>query len=172
MDIFGIINEENLLVILAAMAFIIIILIVTTILILIKSIKLKRNYDVFMSGFYEDKNFADIVETLINEVKYQEKKSIDIGKRVALLENNIVFAIQKSAVLRFKAFENKGGDQSFSVALLDAKNNGFVITSIYNDGLSSVYAKEIKAGTSEHRLSEEEIKVLENAKKIPTGKLT
>lgn len=172
MDIFGIINEENLLLILAVMAVLIISLLVTTVFVLFKSIKLKRSYDVFMSGFYENKDFENVFETLINEVKYQEKKSIDIGKRIAVLENNIVFAIQKSAVLRFKAFENKGGDQSFSIAMLDAKNNGFVITSIYNDGLSSVYAKEIKEGASEHRLSDEEIKVLESAKKIPAGKLT
>ena len=67
-------------------------------------------------------------------------------------------------MIRYKAFENSGGDQSFSLALLDKKDNGFVITSIYNEGNSSMYGKEIKEGKSEHRLSEEELKVLENAK--------
>ena len=164
MNIKDILIDSNLLVLLGTMVAVLMILTVFVIILLFKTKKLKRRYNTFMSGFYENKDLEEILETMVNQVKYQEEKSIDLGKRIGMIENNIKFAIQKAAIIRYKAFDNNGGDQSFSLALLDNKDNGFVITSIYNDGISSMYGKEIKEGKSEHRLSEEELKVLENAK--------
>jgi len=58
-----------------------------------------------------------------------------------------------------------GGDQSFSLALLDKRNSGVVITSLYAREGNRVYGKPIKEGTSEYPLSEEEKKAIEEAKK-------
>jgi len=158
-------NDINLFIILCTIAFIIIILTVLAVIMLVKYVKLKKRYDIFMSGFYEDRNFEEMLDMMTGQIEFQEKKSIDISKRLSVLENNVQFALQKTGIVRYKAFENKGGDQSFSIALLDRKNNGFVITSIYNDGVSSVYGKEIKEGESVHRLSDEEKTALDKARR-------
>jgi hypothetical protein len=66
-------------------------------------------------------------------------------------------------VLRYNPFDNVGGDQSFSIALLDANNNGFVITSLYAREGTRVFAKPIKNGESEFPLSEEEKEAINRA---------
>jgi len=56
-----------------------------------------------------------------------------------------------------------GGNQSFVIAMLDNKNNGFIISSLFTDEGNRVYAKTIKQGKSDHLLSGEEIQAVERA---------
>jgi hypothetical protein len=166
MNINELVDSDNLIIVLGIMLLLLSLLLIAVILVFIKSRVLKKKYDIFMGGFYEGKNFEEIFETLLTQVKYQEKKSIDLAKRIAVIEKNIRYSLQKTGIIRYKAFDGKGGDQSFSLSLLDQNDNGFVVTNIYNDGLSSVYGKEIKGGRSDHRLSPEEISVVEKAKEF------
>ncbi len=71
--------------------------------------------------------------------------------------------IQKVGIVRYNPFSNVGGDQSFSIALLDNNNNGIVITSLYAQDSNRVYAKSVKQGQSEHSLSDEEKKAIARA---------
>lgn len=71
--------------------------------------------------------------------------------------------IQKVGIVRYNPFSNVGGDQSFSIALLDNNNNGIVITSLYAQDSNRVYAKSVKQGRSEHSLSDEEKKAIAKA---------
>ena len=66
---------------------------------------------------------------------------------------------------RFNPFSEIGGDQSFAFALLDGKNNGFVVTSFYTKEGNRVYGKPIKNGKSQYALSQEELKAVEIAEK-------
>lgn len=70
---------------------------------------------------------------------------------------------QKFAVIRFNPFNESGGDQSFSIALLDGNNDGFVITSHYHRDANRVYAKPIRQGQSKYQLSEEEKQAINKA---------
>jgi len=74
------------------------------------------------------------------------------------------FSIQKLGIVRFNPFSEVGGDQSFSIALLDGNNDGMVITSLYTRGSNRLYGKPIKAGSSQYSLSQEEKKAIELAK--------
>ncbi|MPM47586.1 hypothetical protein SDC9_94297 [bioreactor metagenome] len=71
--------------------------------------------------------------------------------------------MQKVSIIRYKAFEDIGSDLSYSIAMLDGKNNGILITSIYGRNESTTYAKPIDNGISRYDLSEEEEKVLHQA---------
>lgn len=83
--------------------------------------------------------------------------------RLEALEAAAPSAIQKVGFKRFNPFEHTGGDQSFSLALLDHKDDGVIISSLYTRDGVRVYAKEIKRGSSKHPLSDEEREVLEQA---------
>lgn len=74
-------------------------------------------------------------------------------------------SIQNIGFIRYNAFGDMGSDLSFSVALLDEKHSGVVITSIYAREDSNVYAKPIVRGESEYKLSVEEIQAIDRAKK-------
>src|SRR3989338_3673463 len=60
------------------------------------------------------------------------RKDIQTLLRISRATSELAEAsISKVALVRFNPFQGMGGDQSFSLALLDAKNNGFVLTSIH-----------------------------------------
>ncbi len=77
-------------------------------------------------------------------------------------KNNL--ALRKLGILRYNPFKESGGDQSFSLALLEENDNGFVITSIYTNEGVRVFAKPIIKGESKYQLSEEEKEVIKKAK--------
>ena len=58
-----------------------------------------------------------------------------------------------------------GGDHSFSVALLNGKGTGIIITGLHTRERTRVYVKDIKQGKSEVELSQEEKKALRLAQK-------
>jgi hypothetical protein len=72
--------------------------------------------------------------------------------------------LHKVAMIRFNPFKDLGGDQSFSIALLNGKNNGIVISSLHTREGTRVYSKAISSGKSEkHPLTEEEEQVVKQA---------
>jgi len=70
-------------------------------------------------------------------------------------------SLSKIQLLRFNPFSNVGGEQSFTLCLLDNDNCGVIITSLHTPHLTRVYAKNIKNGQSDEvSLSKEEKTVL------------
>ena len=116
-------------------------------------------FNFFKKTKKEPENFEEIL------IRFQDlKKDFEkISKEMAILKKNSKFSIQKVGMVRFNPFSEIGGDQSFSIALLDANNNGVVITSLYARGGNRVYGKPIKTGLSDYSLSEEENRAIEKA---------
>lgn len=72
--------------------------------------------------------------------------------------------IQKVGLSRFNPYDDTGGDQSFSVALLDDLGSGIVVTSLHARSGTRVFGKEILSGESgKYQLSKEEELVIEKA---------
>lgn len=71
--------------------------------------------------------------------------------------------IQKVGVVRFNPFKDVGGDQSFSIALLNEENSGVIITSLYSREGNRVYAKAIERSQSKYQLSDEEKEAISRA---------
>lgn len=77
-------------------------------------------------------------------------------------------ASQKISIVRFNPFGDTGGDQSFSLAVLDAHDSGYVLTSIHGREGTRVYVKPVDFGQSKYTLSSEEQQALSQAaKRIP-----
>ena len=93
-----------------------------------------------------------------------EKKLEVLSSEVEKLKEEKRNYIKKVGFLRFNPFDEVGGNQSFSVVLLDEKQDGVIITSLYQREQNRVYGKSIKAGKSEYPLIEEEEKLLEQMK--------
>lgn len=72
-------------------------------------------------------------------------------------------ALQRFGVVRYDAFEDMGGQLSFSAALLDDYGDGIVITSINGRTETRTYAKSVRGMKSQHNLSEEERAAIEAA---------
>jgi len=108
----------------------------------------------------EPKNFKEILAYFKNLENNLEK----ISQEIENLKKESKFSIQKVGIVRFNPFSKVGGDQSFSIALLDGNNSGIVITSLYTREGNRVYGKPINNGKSQYSLSQEEIKAVEAAK--------
>lgn len=77
-------------------------------------------------------------------------------------------ASQKISVVRFNPFGDTGGDQSFVLAVLDAHNSGYILTSIHGREGTRIYVKPIDFGKSKYTLSNEEQQALtQAAKRVP-----
>lgn len=109
------------------------------------------------------KDFKDILLSHAEKNKDLEVKIENIFSDIKNLQGLSERAIQKTGVVRFNPFNNMGGNQSFTIALLDDKNNGFVISSLFIKEGNRVYAKAIKNGKSDHLLSDEEKEAIARA---------
>jgi hypothetical protein len=112
-------------------------------------------------------NGSVIEDSLISAMSFREKFEEDIDRldgEVQSIKSGLSKSIQNVGFVRYNAFGDMGSDLSFSVALLDEKLNGVVITSIYGREDSNVYAKPVKTGISDYKLSVEEIQAIDRAK--------
>lgn len=110
----------------------------------------------------------ELTKILEKILETQDKNSDEIAaikKEIARLDEEGFLHIQKVGFVRFNPFKEIGGDHSFSLAVLDGKDTGFVITGLHTRERTRIYAKEIKKGKSEVELSSEEKKALEKAGK-------
>ena len=108
----------------------------------------------------EPENIEEVLARLEELANNFEKLSEELDA----LKKKSKFSVQKVALIRFNPFREVGGDQSFSVALLDGNNSGVVITSLYSREENRVYGKPVKNGESEYLLSQEEKEAIERAR--------
>jgi len=116
-------------------------------------------FKIFRKREKEPENFKEILAQFKDLKDGFEK----ISKELENLKKENTFTIQKVGIIRFNPFKEIGGDQSFSVALLDGNNDGIVITSLYTREGNRVYGKPIKKGFSEYILSGEEKEAINKA---------
>ena len=72
-------------------------------------------------------------------------------------------ALSRVGLVRFDAFADAGGAQSFSLALLDPSFDGVVLTSLHSRQVTRLYVKSIRSGRSDLPLSGEEVAALQEA---------
>jgi len=84
----------------------------------------------------------------------------EIAARTAVLEGVARLHFSRLGLVRFNPFDDTGGNQSFALAMLDANNDGFVISSLHSRAGTRIYAKAIFEGICESPLSTEEEKAV------------
>jgi hypothetical protein len=117
-----------------------------------------------MALFKKQEQLEEITpEDLAKKVRGLEKSLEETNREIDTLKQYSQKALTKIGIVRFNPFKEIGGDQSFSIALLDEKKNGVIITSYYGRELNRVYAKEVQGGVSQYELSEEEKEAIKKA---------
>ncbi len=87
-----------------------------------------------------------------------------LRQEVAALRREGADALRHLAVVRYDAFDDMGGHLSWSVALLDDRGDGVVLTSIHGRSDARTYAKSIGGWRCEQQLSPEELDAIERAR--------
>lgn len=130
----------------------------------VKISSITKKYDRLVEGSSAT-TLEGILFEHIDEVKDVTEQITEIKKYCENLEDRLQFCLQRVSIIRYNAFSDMGSDLSFSIALLDDRLNGFIITSIYGRDDSKIYGKPIVKGESTYPLSVEEMQVLDRAKK-------
>ncbi|MFN8220804.1 MAG: DUF4446 family protein [Fimbriimonadales bacterium] len=86
--------------------------------------------------------------------------------RLARLEDKMQTAKRHLGLVRFDAFDDVGGSQSFALALYDDNGDGAVLTSLLGRAECRVYGKAMARGRTERNLSQEELRAIEEAQAV------
>lgn len=110
---------------------------------------------------------GDSLETTLTghleRVEAVDQRLNELNAKYRHLEVTGSLASQKISIVRFNPFGDTGGDQSFALAVLDAQDSGYVLTSIHGRQGTRVYVKPIDYGKSKYTLSSEEQLSLDQA---------
>lgn len=141
----------------------VILILLVAVAVLFKSLSsMEKKYRRFMRGT-NNKNLEELVISYLDKIDEVKSESNNLRESYNLLDRRIKGCIQRTSIIRYRAFEDVGSDLSFSIALLDQANCGTILTGIYGRNESTTYAKPIDKGISRYDLSEEEKQVLEDA---------
>ena len=151
---------ENTLVLWGAIVFLLIIIIY--LLVALNDIKTRQSN--MMRGA-SGASLEEIITKNVADIKSIKENITNIEKDIRDLNARLQKAFAKFGAMRFSAFDNVGGDQSFALALLDAEDNGVIISSLKGRDGANVYLKTVEKGKADISLMSEEITVLKEAKK-------
>lgn len=140
----------------------IVLLFVIIILQMKKLNRLQKRLSKFMTG-KDAKSLEKDIVGLYEDNKFL-KINVDKNKKdIRTLYKNMEHAFQKIGLIKYDAFQQMGGKLSFSLALLDENNNGFILNSVHSTEGCYTYTKEIKNGECAISLGEEEQQALDMA---------
>lgn len=124
--------------------------------------KLKKRLDRFTLG-KDGSSLEEDIAGLYEDNKKMKASTDENKKDIRVLYKDMESAVQKLGVVKYDAFRQMGGQLSFSIALLNQKNDGFILNCVHGaDGCYS-YTKEIRNGECSIELGEEEKKALHMA---------
>jgi uncharacterized protein DUF4446 len=129
---------------------------------------LRRRLDGLTRGA-DGRSLDAVLDAHIDKVYAVARELDELAARTAILEGVGRRSIQRVGLVRYNPFEDTGGNQSFALALTDAKGDGFVISSLHTRTGTRVYAKAISDGRSDGALSDEEREALRLALAAPSA---
>jgi Protein of unknown function (DUF4446) len=146
-----------------------ILLVIWNIFLHVRISKIRRNQQKLFSG----KNGFDLEKTIMEHAENMKELDRDIQDLYGIsnqIHNLAARSVHKVGIVRFNPFKDLGGDQSFSVALLDGQNNGVVFSSLHTREGNRIYAKPVELGkASKYPLAEEEKEAIKKAEASANG---
>lgn len=113
--------------------------------------------------FKKTKKEPESLKEVLGYFKKLEENYENVSRELKGFKEKSKKDLQKVGMVRFSPFADVGGDQSFSIAVLDENNDGFVLTSHYLRESNRVYAKPVDKGKSKYQLSKEELEAINKA---------
>jgi hypothetical protein len=123
---------------------------------------LRRAQEVLLGGDAK----ADVVEfavSLQGRVEDLHSAVDEVAAALARVDRRVDGSLSRLAVIRYDAYQDTGGHQSASMALLDSARSGIVLTAIQGRDYARIYVKELDRGRSAIALSPEEQQAVERA---------
>jgi hypothetical protein len=126
----------------------------------------RRSQDVLLGGNAK----ADVVEFAVSlqaRIDDLHRAVDEVAAALARVDRRVDGALSRSALIRYDAYEDTGGHQSASMAILDSARSGIVLTAIQGRDYARVYVKQLDRGRTPIALSPEEQQAVERAMATP-----
>ena len=108
-------------------------------------------------------DLLEFVVSLQTRVDDLHRAVDEVAAALSRVDRRVDGAVTNTAVVRYDAYEGVGGQQSASVAMLDATRTGTVVTAIQGRDYARIYVKDLDRGRSPVALSPEEQEAVERA---------
>lgn len=157
-------NPFSLTIILIVTAFLIVLLLIHAVFMMKKYRELNMRYISFMSKLNTGEKIDEVLSGYLKMVEEMSEKIKEMDCDIKRLETNLRKCVQKVGIVRYNAYNDTGSDLSFTMALMDAEENGIVLNGLYSRDSSSIFAKPLVKGETKYNLSAEEIQAIDIAR--------
>jgi hypothetical protein len=123
--------------------------------------KVRAAQRVLLGGGKED--LVDFAVSLQGRIDDLHRAVDEIAAGLSRVDRRVDTAVSKTSLVRYDAYEGAGGQQSASIAFLDAGRSGVVLSAIQGRDYARIYVKELDHGRPSVALSPEEQEAVERA---------
>jgi hypothetical protein len=109
------------------------------------------------------RDLVDFAVSLQGRIDDLHSSVDEVASGLSRVDRRIDGTVTNSAIVRYDAYEDTGGHQSASLALLDAARTGVVVTAIQGRDYARIYMKELDRGRASVALSPEEQEAVDRA---------
>src|SRR4249920_545973 len=101
-------------------------------------------------------DMVDFAVSLQGRIDDLHRAVDEVATGLSRVDRRVDGAITNTSLVRYDAYEGAGGQQSASIALLDASRTGVVLSAIQGRDYARIYIKELERGQPNVALSPEE----------------
>jgi len=123
--------------------------------------RIRKSQLVLLGGGKAD--LVDFAVSLQGRIDDLHRAVDEIAAALSRVDRRVDDTVSKTAIVRYDAYENSGGHQSASVAMLDSARTGVVLSAIQGRDYARIYVKELDRGRASVALSPEELEAVERA---------
>src|SRR5436189_5007281 len=123
--------------------------------------KLRQGQMVLLGGGESD--LVDFAVSLQGRIDDLHRAVDEVAAGLVRVDRRADESVRNTSIVRYDAYENTGGHQSGSLALLDSRRTGIVVTAIQGRDYARIYMKELDRGRASVDLSPEEAEAVERA---------
>ena len=109
------------------------------------------------------KDLVDFAVSLQGRIDDLHRSVDEVAAGLARVDRRVDGTVTNTAIVRYDAYENSGGHQSASVAMLDSSRTGVVLSAIQGRDYARIYVKELDRGRASVALSPEEQEAVDRA---------
>jgi uncharacterized protein DUF4446 len=109
------------------------------------------------------RDLVDFAVSLQGRIDDLHRAVDEIAAGLARVDRRVDGTVTNTSIVRYDAYENTGGHQSASLALLDSARSGVVLTAIQGRDYARIYLKELERGRALVALSPEEQEAVDRA---------
>ena len=123
--------------------------------------RVRAAQEVLLGGGKGD--LVDFAVSLQGRIDDLHRAVDEVAAALTRVDRRVDESVTNTSIVRYNAYEDTGGHQSASLAVLDSARSGVVVSAIQGRDYARIYMKELDRGRSSIALSPEESEAVERA---------